>query len=59
MICILKNDNIEVVIKKSENKYWVNIKSKALTVIKEYNTRLELICMLESSFSENAFHKIP
>jgi len=56
---ILKNDNIEVFIKKIKDKYLVKIKSKESNVQKEFSSRLELISTLENSFSENAFYKIP
>ena len=59
MIYTLKNDRMEVFIKKVNNKYLVNIKSKASIIKKEFSTRLELICALENSFSENVFYKIP
>ena len=59
MICILKNDNTEVFIKKNNNKYFVKIISKNSNIDKEFSSRLELIATLESSFSENAFYKIP
>ena len=59
MLCILKNDDIEVFIKKEEQKYLVNIKSKYSSVRKEFYSRLELISLLEKSFTEKAFHNIP
>lgn len=59
MIYTLKNDGIEVFIKKVNNKYLVNIKSKASIIKTEFNTRLEMICALENNFSENVFYKIP
>lgn len=59
MMCILKNDNVEVLIRKENDIYHVNIKSGSLTIEKEFNTRIELLSTLENSFSENAFYQIP
>ena len=59
MTYILKNDRTEVFIKKINNKYIVHIKSKATSIQKEFKSRLEMICALESNFSEHAFYSIP
>ena len=59
MTYTLKNDRIEVFIKKINNKYTVNIKSKATSIQKEFKSRLEMIYALENNFSEHAFYSIP